>query len=260
MTKATPQKPRFNGSRECKDSTTIIQGAGDKSEIEGRIAQIRLEHENSTSDYDREKLQERIAKLTGGVSKINVGGATEAQVKERKFLYEDAINAAKAASDEGIVPGGGVALLRASLACQPTELNDEEVLGYNIVIKSCRWPIICIAENAGQDGSLICAKVAEHTDNIGFGYNAMTEEYEDLLESGVIDPTKVVRSELENAASVAGLLLTSRSLIARNVKNRKMKSPIRLPQAPTECFSNPRPEKVIPRETRTQNGAILCPH
>jgi chaperonin GroEL len=218
-----------------KDSTTVIQGGGDSAKVQQRIAQLRHLIENTTSDYDKEKLQERIAKLTGGVSKICVGGATEAQVKERKFLYEDAINAAKAAAIEGIVPGGGVALLRASLACQPQNLNDEEMIGYNIVRKACRWPIICIAENAGQDGSLVCEKVAEHTGHIGFGYNAMTEVYEDLLVSGVIDPTKVVRCELENAASVASLLLTSRSLIAKEPEP-KSESDHHLQSNPYEMF------------------------
>lgn len=202
-----------------KDHTTIIQGAGKRADIDGRIAQIKHELEKSTSDYDREKLEERMAKLRGGVAKINVGAATESELKEKKFLYEDAINAAKAASAEGIVAGGGVALLRASLACTPPGLNHDEDVGYNIVRKACRWPITCIAENAGQDGSLVCEKVAEKKGNVG--YNAMTDVYEDLVTSGVIDPTKVVRSELENAASVAILLLTSDALIADRPKREK---------------------------------------
>jgi chaperonin GroEL len=204
-----------------KESTTVIQGAGKKAEIQARITQIQKEREKSTSDYDREKLGERMAKLTGGVARINVGAATESELKEKKFLYEDAINAAKAAADEGIVAGGGVALLRASQACQPKGLNTDEEVGYNIVRKACRWPITLIAENAGQDGSLVCEKVAEKSGN--FGYNAMTDKYEDLVSTGVIDPTKVVRSELENAASVAILLLTSDALIAEKPKEEKKK-------------------------------------
>ncbi len=202
-----------------KDHTTIIQGAGKRKAIDDRIAQIQHELKKSTSDYDRDKLEERTAKLTGGVAKINVGAATESELKEKKYLYEDAINAAKAASAEGIVAGGGVALLRASIACTPRGLNHDEEVGYNIVRKACRWPITCIAENAGQDGSLICEKVAEQSGN--FGYNAMTDTYKELVKSGVIDPTKVVRSELENAASVAILLLTSDALIAEKPKEGK---------------------------------------
>jgi chaperonin GroEL len=199
-----------------RENTTIIQGAGEKADIQARIAHIRQEREKVTGDYDREKLDERLAKLTGGVAKINVGAATDSELKEKKFLYEDAINAAKAAYDEGLVPGGGVALLRASQDCQPTGLNHDEEVGYNIVRKSCRWPLTCIAENAGQDGSLICEKVAEKTGS--YGYNAMTDTFEDLVSTGVIDPCKVVRCELENAASVAMLLLTSDALIAERPK------------------------------------------
>ncbi len=206
-----------------KDNSTLIQGGGKSEEIQARISQIRTEREKSTSDYDREKLDERIAKLTGGVAKINVGAATESELKEKKFLYEDAINAAKAAADEGIVPGGGVALLRASQACRPKqELQEDEQVGYNIVLRACRWPLTCIAENAGQDGSLICEKVAERSGS--YGYNAMTDTYEDLLASGVIDPTKVVRSEIENAASVATLLLTSDAIIAEKPKEEKARA------------------------------------
>lgn len=200
-----------------KDSTTLIQGAGKSKDIQERIQQIRTEREKSTSDYDREKFDERIAKLIGGVAKINVGATTESELKEKKYLYEDAINAAKAAADEGIVPGGGVALLRASQACKPkAELHEDEQVGYKIVLKACRWPLTLIAENAGQDGSLVCEKVAEREDS--FGYNAMTDTYEDLFATGVIDPTKVVRSEIENAASVATLLLTSDAIIAEKPK------------------------------------------
>ncbi len=206
-----------------KDSCTLIEGHGDSAKIEGRIQQLRTEREKTKSDYDREKLDERIAKLTGGVAKINVGAMTETEVKERRFMYEDAIAAAKAASEEGIVPGGGVALLRASLAAKREEMHEDELVGYKIVLKACRWPLICIVENAGQDGSLICEKVAEKTGN--FGYNAMTDTYEDLMESGVIDPTKVVRCEIQNAASVAALLLTSDVLIVDKPEKEELKVP-----------------------------------
>lgn len=202
-----------------KDNTIIIQGAGKRHDIDDRITQIRHELDKSTSSYDREKLEERMAKLTGGVAKINVGATTESELKEKRFLYEDAINAAKAAADEGLLAGGGVALLRASQACQPDGLGDHETVGYNIVRKACRWPLICIAENAGKDGSLICEKVAEKFGNEG--YNAMTDTYEDLVSTGVIDPTKVVRSELENAASVSTLLLTCEALVAEKPKPEK---------------------------------------
>ncbi|MCA9136618.1 MAG: chaperonin GroEL, partial [Planctomycetales bacterium] len=202
-----------------KDNTTIIQGGGKRSDIDARIAQIKHEMEKSTSSYDREKLEERMAKLTGGVVKITVGATTESELKEKKFLYEDAINAAKAAADEGILAGGGVALLRASQACHPSGIGEDETVGYNIVRKACRWPLTRIAENAGKDGSLVCEKVAERSGNEG--YNAMTDSYEDLIATGVIDPTKVVRSELENAASVATLLLTSDALIAEKPKPEK---------------------------------------
>lgn len=200
-----------------KDATTIIQGGGSSAAIDARVARIRQERATAASEYDRGKYDERIAKLTGGVAKISVGAATETELKERKFLYEDAINAAKAAAAEGIVAGGGVALLRASQKCQPRQLPHDEEVGYNIVRKACRWPLRCIAENAGQDGSLVSEKVAEGTGN--FGFNAMTDTYEDLVVTGVIDPTKVVRSELENAASVATLLLTSDVAIAEKPKS-----------------------------------------
>ncbi|MCU0978817.1 MAG: chaperonin GroEL [Pirellulaceae bacterium] len=200
-----------------KDNTTIVQGAGKAAEIKARIAQIEQEHEKSTSDYDREKLQERKAKLTGGVAKISVGGATESEVKEKKFLFEDALNATRAAVQEGIAPGGGVALLRAAAACKPQDLNEDQQAGYRIVLRACRAPITWIAENAGKDGSLICEKVADGKGN--FGYNAATDKYEDLMEAGVIDPTKVVRTGLQNAASVATLLLTSDALICDKPKD-----------------------------------------
>ncbi len=195
-----------------KDNTTIIGGAGKKDAIAGRIAQITGELAKSTSDYDKEKLSERMAKLSGGVAKISVGGATETQVKERKFLYEDALNATRAALEEGIVPGGGVALVRAAADCKAKGLSHDEQVGYDIVRRACRAPLTWIANNAGLDGTVICQKVAEGSGN--FGYNALTAKYEDLVVSGVIDPTKVVRTALQNASSVATLLLTSDALIA----------------------------------------------
>ncbi|TWT79614.1 60 kDa chaperonin [Planctomycetes bacterium CA13] len=206
-----------------KDSCTLIKGGGDSQKIKSRVAQLRTQREKTTSDYDREKLDERIAKLAGGVAKINVGAMTETEVKERRFMYEDAINAAKAASEEGIVPGGGVALLRASLAVGREGLHEDEQVGYKIVLRACRWPLTCIVENAGQDGSLVCEKVAERQGNMG--YNAMTDTYEDLMETGIIDPTKVVRSEIQNAASVAALLLTSDVLIVEKPEEKEEKMP-----------------------------------
>ncbi len=204
-----------------KDTTTIIEGAGKTSDIKARIAQIEHEYEKSTSDYDREKLQERKAKLAGGVAKISVGGATETEVKEKKMRYEDALNATRAAVEEGIVPGGGVALVRASTKAKRDGLSQDEQAGYSLVLRACRAPLTWIAENAGQDGSLVCEKVMEASGN--FGFNAATGVYEDLVKAGVIDPTKVVRTALENAASVATLLLTSDALIAEKPKEESGK-------------------------------------
>jgi chaperonin GroEL len=204
-----------------KDHTTIIDGAGKKADIKGRVAQIEREHEKSTSSYDREKLEERKAKLAGGVAEINVGGATESEVKEKKLRFEDALNATRAAVEEGIVPGGGVALLRAIAACKPKDLNHDEQTGYKIVLRACRAPAIWITENAGKDGSLICERIVEGTGN--YGFNVVTDRYEDLVEAGVIDPTKVVRTALENAASVATLMLTSEALIAEKPKRERHK-------------------------------------
>src|SRR5689334_18796070 len=202
-----------------KDNTTIIEGAGKRPDIQGRIGLIQRELEKSTSDYDKEKLSERIAKLSGGVAKINVGGATESEVKEKKARVEDAMHATRAANQEGILPGGGVALLRASQGLKGNDLNDDEEVGYNIVLRSCRSPLTMIAENAGQDGGIVCERVIESKGNQGF--NALTNEYEDLVKAGVIDPTKVTRTALANAASVATLLLTSDALIAEKPKDDK---------------------------------------
>jgi chaperonin GroEL len=200
-----------------KDNTTIIEGAGKSSDIKGRIDQIRREIENSTSDYDREKLEERLAKLAGGVAKVNVGAATESEMKEKKARVEDALHATRAAVEEGILPGGGVALLRASNSVKPSDdLTDDQLVGYNIVLRACRSPLHMISENAGQDGGIVCEKVAGMKGN--GGYNALTDTYEDLVKAGVIDPTKVTRTALGNAASVATLLLTSDALVAEKPK------------------------------------------
>jgi chaperonin GroEL len=206
-----------------KDNTTIIEGAGKTSDIKARIDQIRRELENSTSDYDREKLEERIAKLSGGVAQINVGAATESEMKEKKARVEDALHATRAAVEEGILPGGGVALLRASLAVEPGKLTHDEEVGWNIIKRACRAPLTQIADNAGVDGSVICEKVAEKKGNEG--YNAATGVYEDLVKAGVIDPVKVTRTALQNAASVATLLLTSDALIAEKPKKEEKKKP-----------------------------------
>ena len=175
-----------------KDNTTIIEGAGKSGEIKGRIEQLRREIENTTSDYDREKLEERLAKLAGGVAKINVGAATESEMKEKKARVEDALHATRAAVEEGILPGGGVALLRASTAVKPNGLAQDEEVGYKIVLRACRAPLTQIADNAGQDGGIVCEKVSEAKGSNG--YNAATGVYEDLVKAGVIDPTKVTRT------------------------------------------------------------------
>jgi len=201
-----------------KDNTTIIEGAGKAGDIKARIDQIRREIDNTTSDYDREKLEERLAKLAGGVAKVNVGAATESEMKEKKARVEDALHATRAAIEEGILPGGGVALLRAATQVQPAEsLSQDEITGYNIVLRACRAPLTMIAANAGQDGGIVCAKVAEAKGNNG--YNALTNVYEDMVKAGVIDPTKVTRTALANSASVATLLLTSDALIAEKPKD-----------------------------------------
>jgi len=201
-----------------KDNTTIIEGAGKSGDIKARIDQIRREIENSTSDYDREKLEERLAKLAGGVAKVNVGAATESEMKEKKARVEDALHATRAAVEEGILPGGGVALLRASSEVKAgSDLTHDQQVGYGIVLRACRAPLTMIAENAGQDGGIVCERVAEQKGN--HGYNALTDKYEDLVQAGVIDPTKVTRTALANAASVATLLLTSDALIAEKPKH-----------------------------------------
>jgi chaperonin GroEL len=205
-----------------KDNTTLIEGSGKTSDIKARIDQIRRELESSTSDYDREKLEERIAKLSGGVAQINVGAATESEMKEKKARVEDALHATRAAVEEGILPGGGVALLRASLACNIKGLDEDEGVGYNIILRAAKAPLTQIADNAGVDGSVICDRVSQEK-SANTGYNAATGKYEDLVKAGIIDPTKVTRTALQNAASVATLLLTSDALVAEKPKDDKKK-------------------------------------
>ena len=197
-----------------KENTTIVDGGGKKKEIEGRISQIRKQIDDTTSDYDREKLQERLAKLAGGVAVIKVGGATEVEVKERKDRVDDALNATRAAVEEGIVAGGGTALLRAAFAIKSVGDNEDQQAGIDIVRKALEAPIRQIAENSGVEGSLVVGRIRAEKANKTFGFNAQTEEYGDLVEMGIIDPAKVVRVALQNAASVAGLLITTEAAIA----------------------------------------------
>src|SRR5438477_9441646 len=206
-----------------KDNTTLIDGAGKRGDIEGRIKQIRAQIEETTSDYDREKLQERLAKLVGGVAVIRVGAATEVEMKEKKARVEDAMHATRAAVEEGIVAGGGIALLRARSALDTLKLDGEERAGVNVVRRALEEPLRWIARNAGQDGSVGREKVREAKG--AFGFNAQTEEYEDLIKAGIIDPTKVVRTALQNAASVAGLLLTTEAMVAEKPKEEKPATP-----------------------------------
>jgi chaperonin GroEL len=196
-----------------KDNTTLIDGAGDEKKIEGRINEIRVAIDNSTSDYDKEKLQERLAKLAGGVAVINVGAATEAEMKEKKARVEDALHATRAAAEEGIVPGGGVALIRAQRALKTLKLDDsDEQIGVDIIRRSVEEPIRMIVQNAGGEGSIVVEKVRASKDD-AFGFNALTDTYEALVQAGVIDPTKVTRTALQNAASIASLLLTTEAII-----------------------------------------------
>ena len=196
-----------------KDNTTIVDGAGEKDKILGRIEEIKVAIDKSTSDYDREKLQERLAKLSGGVAVINVGAATETEMKEKKARVEDALHATRAAVEEGIVPGGGVALLRAQKALEGFKVDrDDEQVGVDILRRALEAPIRQIATNAGVEGSIVVSKVRESKD-ANFGYNALTDVYEDMVEAGVIDPTKVVRTALQNASSIAGLLLTTEAVV-----------------------------------------------
>ena len=202
-----------------KDTTTIIEGAGSSDAIKGRIGQIKNELDKSTSDYDREKLQERLAKLSGGVAQINVGAATEVEMKEKKARVEDALHATRAAVEEGIVPGGGVALLRASAALDKVKAKGDEAIGVDIIRRALGSPTRQIAQNAGIDGAIVCERIRNSSGNAG--YNALTNEYEDLVKAGVIDPTKVTRTALENAASIAGLLLTTEALVSEIPEEKK---------------------------------------
>ncbi|OJY16291.1 MAG: chaperonin GroL [Myxococcales bacterium 68-20] len=202
-----------------KDNTTIVDGAGDKEKIKGRIAEIRGQIENTTSDYDREKLQERLAKLVGGVAVIKVGAATETEMKEKKARVEDALHATRAAVEEGIVPGGGVALIRAQSSLESLKLDDEQRFGVSIIRRAIEEPLRQIVQNAGLEGAIVVNKVKEGKDD--FGYNAATDQYGNLLSQGVIDPVKVVRTALQNAASVASLMLTTECLVAERPKEEK---------------------------------------
>jgi chaperonin GroEL len=202
-----------------KDNTTIVDGKGKEGDIQGRINEIKAAVEKSTSDYDKEKLQERLAKLAGGVAVINVGAATETEMKEKKARVEDALHATRAAVEEGIVPGGGVALLRAQIALEKIKGTEDEKVGVEIVRRALEEPIRMIAQNAGAEGSIVVARVRESKDK-NFGYNAQTDAYEDLARSGVIDPTKVTRTALQNAASIAGLLLTTECVVVEKKEEK----------------------------------------
>jgi len=201
-----------------KEETTVVEGAGSKKEIQGRCAQIRQQIEETTSDYDKEKLQERLAKLAGGVAVIRVGGATEIEVKERKDRVEDAMHSTRAAVEEGILPGGGVALLHARRALDNlSPANDDQRVGIDIVRRALQAPVRQIAENAGEDGAVVASKITDKKDR-NYGFDAQTGTYVDMLKAGIIDPTKVVRTALQDAASVAGILVTTEAMVAEKPK------------------------------------------
>jgi chaperonin GroEL len=202
-----------------KDNTTIVEGAGGSKDIEGRVKQIRVQVDETSSDYDREKLQERLAKLVGGVAIIKVGAATETEMKEKKARVEDAMHATKAAVEEGIVPGGGVALLRAGKALEDLKLEGDQKVGAAIIKRAIEEPMRWIASNAGEEGSIVVAKVRDM--KADEGYNAATDTYEDLVKAGVIDPAKVVRNALQNASSIASLLLTTEALVSEIPEDKK---------------------------------------
>jgi len=214
-----------------KDNTTIVEGKGKHSEIQARIKQIRTQIEETTSDYDREKLQERLAKMVGGVALIKVGAATETELKEKKARVEDAMHATKAAVEEGIVPGGGVALLRCQKALDKLNLDGDMQIGVQIIRRAIEEPLRQIAENAGQEGSIVVEKVREMKPD--FGFNALTEKYEDMIKSGIVDPTKVVRTALQNAASIAGLLLTTEGCVTEIPEEEKKPS---YPTPPSDMY------------------------
>jgi chaperonin GroEL len=204
-----------------KDNTTIIDGAGETDKIKGRIEEIKVAIDKSTSDYDSEKLQERLAKLSGGVAVLEVGAATETEMKEKKALVEDALHATRAAVEEGIVPGGGVALLRTQKVLEKLKMDrDDEQIGVDVLRRALEFPLRWIAQNAGAEGAIVVEKVRASKE-IGYGYNAQTDTYENLIASGVIDPTKVVRTALQNAASIAGLLLTTEAVVAEKPEEAK---------------------------------------
>jgi chaperonin GroEL len=207
-----------------KDNTTIVDGGGKEKDIQGRIKQLRAQIDETTSDYDREKLQERLAKLAGGVAVVKVGAATETEMKEKKARVEDALHATRAAVEEGIVPGGGVALLRASKALLTLKLEGDEQIGVDIVRRSCEEPLRQIVSNSGTEGAIVVGKVRE-SDNPNYGYNAATDVYEDLVAAGVIDPTKVTRSALQNASSIASLMLTTEAMIAEIPEKKAAPAP-----------------------------------
>ena len=206
-----------------KDNTTIVEGDGTRQAIEGRVKQLRAQIEDTTSDYDREKLQERLAKIVGGVAVVKVGAATETEMKEKKARVEDAMHATKAAVEEGIVVGGGVALLRSVKILSTIKGEGDQQIGINIIMRALEEPLRWIAANAGQEGSIVVQRVKEEKDNRGF--NAQTEVYEDLVKAGVIDPTKVVRTALQNAGSIASLLLTTEALVTE-IPEEKKESPM----------------------------------
>ena len=223
---ALPMLGRAKRVRIDKENTTIIDGVGKKKDIEGRIAQIKAQIEETTSDYDKEKLQERLAKLAGGVAVIRVGGATEVEVKEKKDRVDDALNATRAAVEEGIVPGGGTALLRAKAAVAKLKsTNDDVQAGINIVLKALEAPIRQIVENSGVEGSIVVGKILENKSQT-FGFNAQTEEYVDMIQAGIVDPAKVVRTALQDAASVSGLLVTTEAMIADKPKKDSAMPPM----------------------------------
>jgi len=214
-----PMLGRAKRVRIEKENTTIIDGAGQKADIEARVGQIKAQIEETTSDYDREKLQERLAKLAGGVAVIRVGGATEVEVKEKKDRVDDALNATRAAVEEGIVPGGGTALLRAKGAVAKLKTDNPDVqAGIKIVLRALEAPIRQISENAGVEGSIVVGKINDNTSSDTFGFNAQTEEFVDMLQAGIVDPAKVVRTALQDAASVAGLLVTTEAMVAEAPK------------------------------------------
>jgi chaperonin GroEL len=206
-----------------KDNTTIVDGGGSRSSLEGRVKQIRAQIDETTSDYDREKLQERLAKLIGGVAVINVGAATETEMKEKKARVEDALNATRAAVEEGIVPGGGVALVRCLSALAKMKIKADQKLGVKVVMRAMEEPLRQIANNAGFEGSVVIDKVKNGEG--AFGYNAETDTYEDLMKAGIMDPTKVVRLALQNAASVASLMLTTQAMISEKPEEKKGMQP-----------------------------------